>query len=183
MTPITFLKERLEKLAVAFPQVQIRYAYNYSIATHVVELTPEVEYYHNERLDNAWIPVSMEFNEVFPAESISFISSDSSLAITKPEMEWNVPMMEWDMLTMNGLFNPILHHSSFQLQLPKTFARRRAANAHIAIESIHTEYIQITNLTEILTVQALTERSSHFHFNEEKKEVNVSGNTQYAMAA
>lgn len=178
----TFLKENLEKLAQQFPQVQIKYAYNYSIATHIVELTPEKEYYFNEELDNAWIPVSIEFMETFPADSISFISSDSSLAIAKPELEWNKPIPEWDMLKMNEVFNDILH-SSAQFELPKTFFWEETINTNMIIESIHTQYNPITNLAGMVTVQVFAEASDHFHFSKKKIEVGAAGNIQYTMAA
>lgn len=93
MEPLTFLKEKLRSLSIQFRSVQIRYAYNNSIATHIVELTPENEYYNNTLLDDTWIPISIDFMEMFPGENISFISSDSNLAIAKAEIEFNTQKM------------------------------------------------------------------------------------------
>ncbi len=90
MEPITFLKEKLNFLSVQFPTIRVRYAYNNSIATHIVELTPENEYYNNASLDDAWIPILIEFMERFRGENISFTSSDSNLAISEAEMEFNM---------------------------------------------------------------------------------------------
>jgi hypothetical protein len=120
--------------------------------------------------------------KAFPAENISFISSDSSLAIAKPEMEWNKAMPEWDMLKMNEVFNDILH-SSAQFELPKTFFWEETFNPNMIIESIHTQYNPITNLAGMVTVQVFAETSDHFHFNEKKIEVREAGNIQYTMAA
>ena len=89
MKTIEFLKERLSKLSLEFSQIQIKYAYNAQIETHIVELVPEKEYYENKSLDDSWIDISLDFSKLFPNENISFISSDSSLAIQQPELEWN----------------------------------------------------------------------------------------------
>ncbi|MFX1708105.1 hypothetical protein PV783_29345 [Chitinophaga sp. CC14] len=89
ITPLEFIKENLQLLASSFKGISIKYEYNESISTHIVELTPEYEYYHNEELDKAWIPISSNFKTLFEDEDISFISSDSSLRVTKPISEWN----------------------------------------------------------------------------------------------
>lgn len=89
MSPENYIYEKLSTLADSFPNVKIRYAYNSKIETHIVELTPEREYYFNEKLDDAWIPISMEFKMLFEYEDISFVSSDSILKIEVPEKEWN----------------------------------------------------------------------------------------------
>ncbi len=102
MDPKIHLVEKLEELASNFPHVQIKYAYNELIETHVVELTPEYEYYNNVALDDAWFPISLEFMEIFPEENISFVSSDSSLSIGKPEFEWNIrAIIDLDIMTCN----------------------------------------------------------------------------------
>ena len=86
---LEFIKEKLEHLANAFKTVTIRYAYNDAISTHIVELSPEEEYYNNTALDKCWIPISLEFNRLFENEDITFISSDSILKISNPVFEWN----------------------------------------------------------------------------------------------
>ena len=105
MEPITFLKEKLGSLAARFPHIHIRYAYKPSIATHIVELSSVEDYYKNEALEAAWIPLSIEFMETFDSENIAFISSDSSLAIVKPELEWNKPVSEQDVFKMNEVLD------------------------------------------------------------------------------
>lgn len=88
-TSVEFIKEKLELLANAFKTITIRYAYNHAINTHIVELTPEEEYYNNNALDKCWIPISLEFKRLFENEDITFISSDSILRISDPVFEWN----------------------------------------------------------------------------------------------
>jgi len=86
---IEFIREHLELLADAFKTITIRYAFNDAINTHVVELTPEKEYYNSDALDKCWIPISLEFNKLFEGEDITFISADSPLKIANPVFEWN----------------------------------------------------------------------------------------------
>ncbi|TAE11812.1 MAG: hypothetical protein EAY72_10170 [Bacteroidetes bacterium] len=89
MTAKQFITETLAKLAVQFPDVTIKYAFNHSIETYVVEFTPTEAYYNNKLLDAAWIPFSMEFEQLFLYDNIAFISSDSILSISQPEIVWN----------------------------------------------------------------------------------------------
>lgn len=89
MNPTDFLYKSLEHIALAFPRVHIKYSFNGIINTHVVELLPIEEYQNNTALDNAWIPLSFKFRETFPSEEITFISSDSTLAIQNPIFEFN----------------------------------------------------------------------------------------------
>lgn len=89
MTPLEFIKDGLTKLSLLFPLVNIRYEYNVSINSHVVQLTPEKEYYNNQDLDAEWIPFSLKFKETFKDQDIVFVSSDSNLSIPNPQYEWN----------------------------------------------------------------------------------------------
>ena len=59
--------------------------------THIVELSPEDEYYTNYKLESAWLEIVSKFMEAFPAEDISFISTDSILKISKPIFSFNLP--------------------------------------------------------------------------------------------
>ena len=91
MNAFDFLYSSLEKLSENFPKVYIKYAYNNIINTHIVELLPLEEYNNNAALDDAWIPLSFKFRETFPADEISFVSSDSTLSIDNPSFEFNTP--------------------------------------------------------------------------------------------
>lgn len=86
MSAAGYLKEKLEFLSEKFPSITFKYAFDNTIQTHIVEITPETEYYYNKTLDKAWIPISLEFMKLFKDDTISFISSDSILAITVPEL-------------------------------------------------------------------------------------------------
>jgi hypothetical protein len=92
MTPVDFLYTELNAIAREFPQVHIKYDYNELIRTHIVVLLPLEEYRDNKALDDRWIPVSFRFQEIFPNQDIAFVSSDSTLDMDIPTMEWNKPV-------------------------------------------------------------------------------------------
>lgn len=84
-----YLSIKLGNMAKNFPHVQIAYAYNSIAETHIVQLTPQLEYYNNKRLDNEWLSICDEFFSKYPLENISFVSDDSDLIHSKPELEFN----------------------------------------------------------------------------------------------
>ncbi|MEJ7682251.1 MAG: hypothetical protein WKG06_31260 [Segetibacter sp.] len=94
MKPVEFLQIALESISKNFPNVHIKYGYNTIINTHRVELLPISEYRYNSALDEACIPLSFKFREVFPKEEIAFVSSDSKLSIDNPILEFNAPSFE-----------------------------------------------------------------------------------------
>ncbi|NIG55015.1 hypothetical protein [Chitinophaga sp. Cy-1792] len=87
VAPVVAIKKHLDALALNFKNVTIRYKVNERTGTHIVELTPEEVFYNNEALDAFWIPFCVEFNLQYE-DAIVFISADSTLRITKPDMEW-----------------------------------------------------------------------------------------------
>ncbi len=88
MTSVDFLKSELQIIADKFPNVHIKYGYNNIIETHVIELLPLIEYTNNVELDRTWVPLSLQFMEIFN-EDVTFISSDSSLSIRNVIFEFN----------------------------------------------------------------------------------------------
>ena len=84
-----FISEQLQQLAASFPMVQIKYRYEKTAETHIVELTPVHSYYNDPSLENGWMAIAREFMERFPQEDLSFISSDSILRIDQPELSFN----------------------------------------------------------------------------------------------
>lgn len=99
MKPKEFLHTALEVISKQFPQVHIKYAYNNVINTYIVELLPVEEFQNNDALDDAWIPLSFKFRETFPNDEIAFISSDSTLSIECPLFEFNVPSIDFDLIS------------------------------------------------------------------------------------
>ena len=89
MTSVEFLKVELQALAAKFPNVHIKYGFNTKIDLHIVELLPLIEYTTNKKLDEAWIPVSINFLQTFKDEEVNFISSDSRLSLKESIFEFN----------------------------------------------------------------------------------------------
>lgn len=95
MIAVEYIKNGLEKLANHFPQVEIRYSFNYEINTHIIQFDPIDAYYKMPELDAAWIPLSLEFDTIFEDESIAFIGSDSILSISGSyELSWNIQVTD-----------------------------------------------------------------------------------------
>ncbi len=115
-----YIKNGLENIANQFPQVQIRYAFNFEINTHIIQFDPIDAYYNLPELDAAWIPFSVEFDNIFVDESIAFIGSDSILSIIDNyEFSWNLLQKD---LTLEG-FQDLLVDMDFlysNSNLPKT---------------------------------------------------------------
>ena len=122
MSPENYINNKLSALADSFPNVKIRYAYNLKIETHIVELSPESEYYFNQKLDDAWIPISMEFKLLFEFENISCISSDSSLKIATPEKEWNSEVGILDLEYYNQIIEK-LTNTDIKIDFPTVFSQ------------------------------------------------------------
>lgn len=89
MKAADFLHKELKAIADRFPNVNIRYGYDDIIETHIVELLPLIEYNTNEELDKAWIPLSINFLEIYSNDEIAFVSSDSSLSLKNIIFEFN----------------------------------------------------------------------------------------------
>ncbi len=165
-----FLKSQLSNLATQFTEVQIRYAYNKLIETHVVEITPEYEYYNNSSLDDAWINISLEFMEKFQDENISFISSDSSLAIVQADFEWN----SFNLISLENLTG--IFYSEINI-FEQDFTGMTFP------ENLFYDPSQIANITVSLDEPKIT-ITAHKQTTSSIIEVKITaGNTQYAMAA
>lgn len=81
MVSSEYIKDQLQRLSKAFPNTCFKYGFDESVRTHVIEITPLEHFYKLDDLDQAWIPVSIDFMETFPSEEIVFISSDSPLTL------------------------------------------------------------------------------------------------------
>ena len=105
MKPSEFLKSELEHIAKKFPNVHIKYGFNDTINTHIVELLPLIEYNNNKDLGNAWVPIFFKFMDTFKSEEITFISSDSSLTLSTILFELNQNACNEECI-ITGLFEP-----------------------------------------------------------------------------
>src|ERR1017187_8306501 len=86
MTIKQFITESLRNLGNNFPNITIKYAFDAMADMHVVEITPQIQYYNNPQLDNAWVDISFKILSNYPNELISFITDDCSVKIDNPEL-------------------------------------------------------------------------------------------------
>ncbi|NIG55014.1 hypothetical protein [Chitinophaga sp. Cy-1792] len=90
VTPEIFIKQQLNKLAMKFKKVEMKYAFIEKMDIHVIEVMPPFEYFMNVELRKYWTAISIAFDKLFN-ENISFIcpnGTDKTFWITKPDMEW-----------------------------------------------------------------------------------------------
>jgi hypothetical protein len=99
MNSVEFLKSELKGISEQFPNVHIKYGYNSLIDIHIVELLPLIEYTTNKKLDDAWIPVSLKFFEMYNDEEVTFISSNSRLSLHESIFEFNANCNEESIMT------------------------------------------------------------------------------------
>lgn len=180
MQSIEYIKSKLGEIANRFPLVQIKYAFNSNIETHIIQFEPIDAYYNMPELDAVWIPFSIEFDRIYEDESIAFIGSDSTLSITNNyEFSWNTQLID---LTIQG-FKELLGDTDFKgsfNNLPETV---------IWTQRVSPEYNFVINQTKFnFTIDSM----NHFFFENSiivpKVEVQVgnsdlTGNEKYAMAA
>lgn len=104
---VKFIEAKLEELAQHHYDVTVKYGFDYKSEIHIVELTPTAAFYENDNLLDSWIPISVEFKEMFPFEDICFISSDSSLALESYTFVLNEEKSEESKL-LSELYRPYL---------------------------------------------------------------------------
>ncbi len=74
-----FIKEKISELHRQFSNLTVKYGFDESINTHIINITPINEFRNNKELEDAWFHISMEFMNVYPEEGIAFITDDSYL--------------------------------------------------------------------------------------------------------
>lgn len=147
MKPLEYLKGKLTELAINFPLITVKYAYDKLINYHVIELTPIEEFYNNEKLDDFWIPVSIEFSDLFPDEYVTFISNDSSLKIEKPELIFNDKQLSH--IDIEEIFNEILN-APIDINYTTTFESIHSKSIHISYNQTQFSSIKIPTQNEII---------------------------------
>jgi hypothetical protein len=149
MKPKEFIFSRLDILALKFPNVTFKYFFDDEITTHIIELTPEEEYNNNTQLDNAWIPIALEFDQLYKQESISFISSDSILAVVKPEKIWNGYNANTFEFFTNKIFHQVLVTTN-DFILPNNAPKSAFESGIKVLTNIETSAIKISRSIKVL---------------------------------
>ncbi|HET6556373.1 MAG TPA: hypothetical protein VFG54_03605 [Prolixibacteraceae bacterium] len=87
MTAKDYIEEKLRSLKSTFTDIQIRYEHNPVAKSHLVEIIPSDFMVGNEDYFKEEAKITDEFNQLFPSESIDFISDDSSIKIEDADLE------------------------------------------------------------------------------------------------
>lgn len=83
-----FIQNELKLLASRFSEAKIRYEYRENTHSHIIEITPLNFYENDESYRQEEARIENEFEKLFPAENIVFISEGSLTEIQKAEFEW-----------------------------------------------------------------------------------------------
>ena len=82
-----FIQKELKLLASWFSEAKIRYEYRENTHSHIIEITPLNFYENDESYRQEEAGIENEFEKLFPAENIVFISENSLTEIKNPEFE------------------------------------------------------------------------------------------------
>jgi hypothetical protein len=87
MTAKGFVEEKLRFLTSIFKGIQIKYKYLPGEKSHLVEIIPADFMQGNEDYFKEEAQIMEEFEQLFPDESIDFISNDSDIRIENADLE------------------------------------------------------------------------------------------------
>ncbi|HEY6913371.1 MAG TPA: hypothetical protein VI413_01755 [Paludibacter sp.] len=87
MTAKEFVEEKLRFLISIFKGVHIKYKYLPGERSHLVEIIPAEFMQGNEDYFKEEAQIIEEFDQLFPDESIDFISNDSDIRIEDVDLE------------------------------------------------------------------------------------------------
>jgi hypothetical protein len=87
-TSVDHIQGIIKDLLHFFPNVKVRYDHDKESDTHTLEVVPN-EVYHKDESFNDWQgDAIMSFIELFPDESICFVTDDSLLGLTTHQQEY-----------------------------------------------------------------------------------------------
>lgn len=87
MTSKEYIISKLESFIKSFPQARVRYELDSDIETHFVEILPNELYHLNEDYMNWEEQMFDDFIEMFPGESIGFITDDAIVGLDNIDFE------------------------------------------------------------------------------------------------
>lgn len=115
-----FLFNKLKVLSENFPEIHIKYGYDFLIETHIVELLPVSEYYTNKNLDDAWINIAQEFLDRYQNEEVAFISADSSLSLTEIIFEFRPTSLSKEDPLLRKFFSILITENVLTYSFPQS---------------------------------------------------------------
>jgi len=111
MNAIEFIKERIDRLVTRFTNIRCRYEHDLFSNTHLIEVLPAEVYNNDESYAEAEVDIISEFIELFPYESICFVTDDALTPIQEAQYiksgtaydlclssceDWLTPMLLFD---------------------------------------------------------------------------------------
>lgn len=87
MTAKEYIEEKLQMLKSTFEDIEIRYEHDPVTKSHLVEIIPSYFKEGNEDYFKEEAKIVDEFNQLFPSDSLDFISKDSSIKIENADLE------------------------------------------------------------------------------------------------
>lgn len=91
MSAINYLTEKLKELHNTCPYIDIKYEYVDYINTHVIDVRPKESFEKDEGYVMAQLNLEEEFEKLFPAEEILFITENKLISIEQPILELESP--------------------------------------------------------------------------------------------
>lgn len=84
MNSIAFAKNSIDRIVSEFQNVKCRYEFHQPSFTHFIEVIPNDVYKFNEGYVELEEKIVEDFEELFPAEFICFLTDDSTYKISNP---------------------------------------------------------------------------------------------------
>ncbi len=82
-----FILQKMSDLVTLFPKVRVRYDFHFLSKTHALEIVPNKVYDFDQSYKSWESDALFEFMDLFPEESITFVSDNSILGIDKVDYE------------------------------------------------------------------------------------------------
>ena len=90
ITAFEFLKNRVKKLSEEFKGVKFRYSFNKFTEDHIIEV-PE-DFYSNEDFEIVESNLILEFIEMYPYESVFFITDSNNIKVEQEALVFYCPV-------------------------------------------------------------------------------------------
>jgi hypothetical protein len=176
-----FIKNCICLITDRFPSVKVSYEFEKHSCTHFLEINPSSIFRNNEDYKNLQDEIFDEFIELFPYESICFISDDSIVGIENIEFEsvganYYSNRLQIDSISM--LFESIAH------LIPVDNPSSEADSEFNIFQDIKVSNVWFTYNLLDYNLNSLSNKPSNI-FNEDnrKTEITVDEESLYIMAA
>lgn len=103
MTSKEYIISKLERFIKNFPHARVRYEHDADIDTHFVEILPNDLYYLNEDYMDWEEHMFDDFIEMFPGESIGFITDDAIVGLENVDYEFYGKLFDVVYTTSNDI--------------------------------------------------------------------------------